>query len=127
MPARNIIPMLTCGYCSFSKRHDLCPGGVRNGDGSIRICECKEPGCLAGTPRCTDCNNREAGTVGPNWKCIDKMACEADIERRMASHPTIQFIRAHKKASRAGKAKPYEEPKVVERSVFREEPEGDTI
>ncbi|ALY09986.1 hypothetical protein FDH62_gp28 [Arthrobacter phage Pumancara] len=83
----------SCGHCMVNK-HEACPGGVRNGNGQIILCACKQDGCRAGQPRCTECHNTEANEIGPNWKCIDRADCEAEIERRLAANPTIQWIRS---------------------------------
>ncbi|QHB47201.1 hypothetical protein SEA_APPLECIDER_32 [Arthrobacter phage AppleCider] len=82
-----------CGHCMVG-HHDCCPGGVRNGNGQIILCGCKEDGCRAGQPRCTECHNTEANEIGPNWKCLDRQDCEAEQERRLAANPTIQWIRS---------------------------------
>ncbi|AOZ65131.1 hypothetical protein KDI99_gp31 [Arthrobacter phage Greenhouse] len=84
--------VLACGHCLVG-HHGCCPGGVRNGNGQIILCACKWDGCRAGRPRCTDCNNREANEIGPNWKCIDRQDCEAEQERKLAANPTIQWMR----------------------------------
>ena len=49
--------MSTCGFCAHGNRHDLCPAGVRNGNGSIHRCTC---GCeYSLLIRCTECGLRE--------------------------------------------------------------------
>lgn len=81
--------MTTCGHCNV-KHHDTCPGGVRNGDGSIYLCGCN---CArAGVRRCTDCNNRRADEVGTDWRCIDREACAADVARRVAESSIGKFL-----------------------------------
>ncbi|QDH48217.1 hypothetical protein SEA_MAMAPEARL_29 [Arthrobacter phage MamaPearl] len=83
----------SCGHCMVG-HHDCCPGGVRNGNGQIILCGCKQEDCRAGQPRCTECHNTEANEIGPNWKCLDRLDCEAEQERRLAANPTIQWIRS---------------------------------
>lgn len=81
--------MTTCGHCNVG-HHRTCPGGVRNGDGSIYLCGCS---CeRAGQPRCTDCNNRNPGEVGTDWRCLDRDACQADIAKRLAESSIGKFL-----------------------------------
>lgn len=85
---------ITCGFCDTGA-HGLCPGGVRNGDGTIVLCVCPErynPGnCNAGIVRCTDCQNRRSGEVNTDtWKCIDRDACAAEQQRKVDSNPFVQ-------------------------------------
>lgn len=91
-------PMVTCGFCAFGGNHQSCPGGVRNGDGSIVPCRCTVPGCRAGQPRCTDCNNREAGTIGEDWRCINKDDCQATQEIMARRNPVVMRVRAIREA-----------------------------
>ncbi len=80
-----------CGFCSTG-HHDQCPGGVRNGDGKIFLCQC---GCdRSQQRRCTDCNTREPELVGPDWLCYDRDACAATVSAKLAANPTIQQINA---------------------------------
>lgn len=71
-----------CGFCSTGGRHDLCPGGVLNGDQvTVVLCGCTEH---PQKYRCLDC-----GLVawGPNpddwevdaktWACVDQDGCSA--------------------------------------------------
>ena len=61
-----------CGFCSTGGCHDLCPGGVLNGN-QVEVVVCP---CTCGTPklRCLDCNARE--DVNPaTWTCNDVEAC----------------------------------------------------
>lgn len=85
--------MTRCGYCAFGNNHHSCPGGVRNGNGSIVQCTCRETG-RCGQLRCTDCNNREEGTVGSDWRCLDKEDCRAAQERTAQTNPVVQRVRA---------------------------------
>lgn len=86
------VAMTRCGYCAFGNNHGSCPGGVRNGNGSIHQCTCREtPRC--GQLRCTDCNNREEGTVGSDWRCLDKDDCAAAQERVALANPVVQAVR----------------------------------
>lgn len=82
---------MKCGFCNNGD-HTRCPGGVRNGDGSIVPCSC---GCtLAGQPRCTDCWHRNPEDIGPDWTCIEKDGCEARLAKRQKSNATLQQIRS---------------------------------
>jgi hypothetical protein len=85
--------MLTCGYCEFGGHHHQCPGGVRNGNGSIVRCACTATD-RCGAIRCTDCNNREPGEIGPDWRCLNRTDCEVEQERKALLNPTIMRIRA---------------------------------
>lgn len=89
--------MVTCGYCAFGGNHHRCPGGVRNGNGSIARCACRETE-RCGSTRCTDCNNREAGTIGSDWRCLDKNDCDAAQERSALANPTYQRVLAVREA-----------------------------
>lgn len=81
--------MTTCGHCNVG-HHNTCPGGVRNGNGTIFLCGCS---CeRAGQPRCTDCNNRHPEEVGTDWRCLDRDACQADIDRRIAESSIGKFL-----------------------------------
>ncbi len=81
---------MTCGFCAHGN-HTRCPGGVRNGDGSIVPCHC---GCtLAGQPRCTDCWHRNPEDIGPDWTCIEKDGCQARLAKRQKGNATLQQIR----------------------------------
>lgn len=82
--------MTKCGFCGNGD-HDKCPGGVRNGDGTIVECTC---GCeLAGQPRCTDCHHRDAEDIGPDWTCIEKDGCQSRVAKRQKANPTLQMMR----------------------------------
>lgn len=83
-----------CGFCQFGPNHQLCPGGVRNGNGSIFLCECDEPTCNAGKPRCTECNNRDEAEIGPDWRCINRDDCADAVEARLSKNSTVKQIRA---------------------------------
>lgn len=81
--------MTTCGHCNVN-HHGTCPGGVRNGNGTIYLCGCD---CeRASKVRCTDCNNRNPEEVGTDWRCIDRDACAADVARRVAESPIGKFL-----------------------------------
>jgi len=81
--------MITCGHCNVG-HHNTCPGGVRNGNGTIYLCRCSCP--RAGQPRCTECNNRNPEEVGDDWRCLDRDACQADIDRRVAESSIGKFL-----------------------------------
>lgn len=76
-----------CGFCSTGGRHDLCPGGVLNGN-QVEVYVCP---CPCGTPkiRCLDCNARE--DVNPTtWTCNDVEACaQKRAARRAAFEETL--------------------------------------
>lgn len=96
--------LTTCGFCSFGNAPQLCPGGVRNGDGTIVLCGCtKDHGCNAGKLRCTQCNERHEG-VGTDWRCIDQNECEARIQAKLAKNPTIQQIERAREAAKQRQA-----------------------
>lgn len=85
-------PMTSCGYCTTGNTHHLCPGGVRNGDGSIVRCNC---GCeQSKLPRCTDCGNRTPEEISERWFCIDRDSCLVDQQTRADKDPVLQGIRA---------------------------------
>lgn len=70
-----------CGFCSTGGRHDLCPGGVLNGN-QVEVVVCP---CTCDTPklRCLDCNARE--DVNPaTWTCNDADACAQKRAARLA-------------------------------------------
>lgn len=93
--------MTTCGHCNVG-HHGTCPGGVRNGDGSIYRCGCS---CeRAAQRRCTDCNNRRPEEVGEDWRCLDRDACRADVERRVAESSIGKFL-AQWRSERAQEAR----------------------
>jgi hypothetical protein len=73
-----------CGYCSTGNRHDLCPGGVLNGNGTeVYLCGCKQHDPVV---RCVDCNNRTPGEVSrETWTCLDVEACEGVRASRRAA------------------------------------------
>lgn len=98
--SRTVTAMTTCGHCNV-KHHDTCPGGVRNGNGSIYLCGCS---CArAGVRRCTDCNNRNLEEVGEDWRCLDRDACAADVARRVAESPIGRFL-SQRQAERSREA-----------------------
>jgi hypothetical protein len=99
--------MTSCGFCEFGGNHHQCPGGVRNGNGSIYQCGCRETD-RCGSIRCTDCNNRDAGTIGSDWRCIDRNDCEAEQQRRALMNPTYQRVLAVREAH--GKPSEYRDP-----------------
>lgn len=117
--------MTACGYCSFGGNHHQCPGGVRNGNGSIHRCSCRQTE-RCGAIRCTDCNNREAETIGSDWKCLNRDDCLAAQERTAQANPVVMRIRAiqaeYRKAPRSasydqdGTSTPIGAPRVSRRA-----------
>lgn len=85
--------MTTCGHCNVG-HHSSCPGGVRNGNGSIHLCGCTKEGCLAGQKRCTECHNRVPAEIGDDWHCLNKNDCDAEVQRRLNSNPSYLRMRA---------------------------------
>lgn len=78
---KTIKPGHTCGFCSVGGRHDLCPGGVLNGDQvTIITCTCKEHSILL---RCVMCGARGEAVNGETWTCMDPEAC---ADRTAKSH-----------------------------------------
>ncbi|QGH80693.1 hypothetical protein SEA_ZANELLA_35 [Microbacterium phage Zanella] len=65
-----------CGFCTTGARHDLCPGGVLNGDrATVVLCGCTEHELVY---RCLDCGLRSNEEVGDDtWQCLDQEACAA--------------------------------------------------
>ncbi|QBZ73224.1 hypothetical protein SEA_THERESITA_35 [Microbacterium phage Theresita] len=68
-----------CGFCSTGGRHDLCPGGVLNGNQTeVVLCACP---CDTPKLRCLTCNARE--DINPDtWNCNDIDACTQRVQRR---------------------------------------------
>lgn len=84
---------MKCGYCE-TKTHDRCPSGVRVKDDAVFQCGC---GCsMSRMMRCTECNNRRQEEIGQDWRCVDRDACAADIERRVSENPIVAKIRTIK-------------------------------
>lgn len=85
-----------CGFCSTGKRHDLCPGGVLNGNQTeVIVCPCPEH---TDQTRCLLCNERGALSVSTTtWACIDQDACQARRDSRRA-----EFAKALYGASETG-------------------------
>lgn len=92
-----VSPMTVCGYCAFGGNHHQCPGGVRNGNGSIHQCSCRATE-RCGQLRCTECNNRTPGEVGSDWHCLNKTDCEIEQEKTAQNNPTVMRIRAIREA-----------------------------
>lgn len=69
-----------CGFCSFGNRHDLCPGGILNGNRTeVYLCGCTEHDLVV---RCLECNNRTPGAVSrETWTCTDAEACHQVRDR----------------------------------------------
>ena len=70
-----------CGFCSTGNRHDLCPGGILNGNQTeVYLCGCTEHEPVV---RCLECNNRTPGEVSrETWTCTDAEACAQKREKR---------------------------------------------
>ena len=77
------IGKLECGFCRTGGRHDLCPGGILNGNQTeVIVCSCK---CDTPKLRCLDCNART--DVNPaTWTCNDVEACAQVRAARRAAH-----------------------------------------
>lgn len=69
----------TCGFCETST-HQHCPGAVTNGNGSLLVCPCEEPGCGQDKHYCKTCGAREEVQ---GWKCLDRDACQARFQAEM--------------------------------------------
>ncbi|QJD50012.1 hypothetical protein SEA_RASOVI_35 [Microbacterium phage Rasovi] len=72
-----------CGFCTTGHRHDLCPGGVLNGDRTtVVLCGCTEHPPVI---RCLDCGHRslrgDEFVSEETWQCIDQEACQARREK----------------------------------------------
>jgi hypothetical protein len=80
-----------CGFCSYGLRHDLCPGGTEQGDGTILICGCD---CArSNEPRCLLCGARGTDDVDPEtWECRDPEDCDVRRQARLAKNATHQQI-----------------------------------
>ncbi|WKW85426.1 hypothetical protein SEA_MILANI_35 [Microbacterium phage Milani] len=65
-----------CGFCTTGDRHDLCPGGILNGNGrEVVLCGCTEHELVR---RCLDCNLRSNEAVDEaTWQCTDQDSCAA--------------------------------------------------
>lgn len=81
-----------CGFCSTG-HHASCPGGVLNGNLTEVVrcaCDCER----SALRRCFDCGTREQAEIdATTWRCVDRDACAAHIEKRLAASPVIQQIR----------------------------------
>lgn len=90
-----------CGFCS-SEAHDRCPGGVRNGNGTIFLCRCGCP--RSGVPHCTECWNQVADELTEQWHCVDTVACAERAEANLLANPLMVQIRSIQ-AAHSGPAK----------------------
>jgi hypothetical protein len=71
----------TCGFCRVGERHDLCPGGVLNGDQvTVITCGCEAHSILL---RCLNCGERGEGVNGETWTCQDPESCESRLKARV--------------------------------------------
>lgn len=70
-----------CGFCSTGNRHDLCPGGILNGNRTeVCLCGCQEHDLVV---RCLNCGNKTPGEVSrETWTCTDAEACQQTRDRR---------------------------------------------
>lgn len=79
---------IVCGFCD-TEEHSLCPWGIRNGNGNIVQCVCRE--CHRPEHRrCTECGNRRAEEIGDTWQCLDRDSCAAEQQRRIDANPFVQ-------------------------------------
>ena len=97
-----------CGFCSTGGRHDLCPGGVLNGNQvEVVLCGCTQHEIVR---RCLNCGNKTPGEVSrETWTCIDVEACTATTARRrreadealFGGRAPAKFSEAREKAPKA--------------------------
>lgn len=91
-----------CGFCS-TNHHGLCPGAVRNGNGDLIRCPCREQ-LRCGMLRCLDCGWRRPEDVNAQtWTCWDPEDCQARRKAKMEANPAIiqiRQIRAEQEAAR---------------------------
>lgn len=82
-----------CGFCSTGGRHDLCPGGILNGNQTeVLVCPCP---CDTPKIKCINCNARQ--DVSPEtWTCLDAEECANKVEarRRRAEEEYGKYARA---------------------------------
>jgi hypothetical protein len=81
--------METCGFCNTGA-HGTCPGGVRNGNGTIYLCRCGCP--KSGVPHCTECGATQ--DLNDTWRCTDPLGCVTRSEQRALTDPALQRMRA---------------------------------
>lgn len=73
------IRKIACGFCSTGNRHDLCPGGVLNGDQkTLVMCGCTEHPIVT---RCLSCSHRGDEVSDETWLCLDLDACQDRTNR----------------------------------------------
>lgn len=78
MPTTNVesikLSRIPCGFCSTGGRHDLCPGGVLNGDRkTLVLCACTEHPQVI---RCLECGHTGSDVSDITWHCEDPDACD---------------------------------------------------
>lgn len=95
-----------CGFCGTGD-HELCPVGLRNGNGSLLRCSC--PCNSPQDRRCLRCG--EKGTIeniSPDWICYLEAECSVRVAKLIAGNPIHDRIdRAYRaaKAERVAQAK----------------------
>ena len=81
-----------CGFCSTGGRHDLCPGGVLNGNQvEVVLCGCTQHEIVR---RCLECGLRSnAGVAESTWTCLDPEECEGRRAKARAAYATTDVAR----------------------------------
>ena len=121
--AAPLIPVVTatyvitehpCGFC-ITGHHDRCPGRVRNsvmtdvytngkavtlGGRPSRTQVASQCPCGCAPTRCLDCKRTTDLDLNA-WSCMDRTACAARCQARLASDPTVQKIREIRMTSNA--------------------------
>lgn len=114
---------MKCGYCETGT-HDRCPSAVRIKDDAVFQCAC---GCaMSRLMRCTECNNRRQEEIGDDWRCTDRDACAADLERRVSQNPIVAKIRSIKQGLAHTRSLELAERRATQRIQQGHEPEHDT-
>lgn len=81
-----------CGFCSTGK-HDRCVLAIAKAiKGATWVCPCSTCGGGTSRTRCMRCKNEQATDIGSDRYCIDKDACEARVQSKLAANPLIQQI-----------------------------------
>lgn len=81
-----------CGFCSTGGRHDLCPGGVLNGNQvEVVLCGCTRHEIMR---RCLACGVRSNDTVAEStWTCLDAEECEGRLTKSRAAYATTSVAK----------------------------------
>ncbi|URM86945.1 hypothetical protein SEA_TYPHER_37 [Microbacterium phage Typher] len=108
---KTIKPGKACGFCTTGNRHDLCPGGILNGNQTeVVLCGCTDHEVIT---RCLDCGLRSLDEVDPQtWQCIDQESCasrrakarEKSLVALYGSSDTENPLRAVPRAEKPEKA-----------------------